>query len=72
MIVKYVGRHTGGLQQIGTHAVSVTWNQPVDLPDELAEAMIAQAPDDWETVVKKSTTPKSAAAVEQPEEGDES
>ena len=53
MIVKYTGPHTGGLQQVGTYPINIPHGQAVELPDEIAEALIEQAPGDWSEVKAK-------------------
>lgn len=50
MIVKYVGPSTVGLCQVGTFPVEVPFDTPVELPDDLAELVLAQAPAHWELV----------------------
>lgn len=67
MIVKYVGPHRGGLQQVGTLPIEIKHGQATELPDELAERLLAGAPKHWQKV-----TPKPPAAAKTPEEGEES
>jgi hypothetical protein len=64
MIVKYVGPSSTGLEQVGYHQQRIEWGEPVDLPDELAERLLEQAPQHWETVAaKKSSAKKSKSAT---------
>lgn len=66
MIVKYTGPHRGGLQQVGTLPISIKHGQPVELPDELAERLLAGAPAHWSKVTPK-TEPKGKSDKGRPD-----
>ena len=69
MIVRYTGPRLGGITQIGRTQVDVPWDIPVELPDDLAAAMLEQQPDDWSKVKPpKKAAAKSTSSDESPEE----
>ncbi len=48
MELTYVGPHRGGLQQVGSLPINIAWNVLVEIPDELAERLLEQSPDQWD------------------------
>ena len=80
LIVKYVGPHRGGLQQVGTLEITIAWGEWVELPADIAGALLDQAPDHWQkqkggakrradAPPKKTETVATPAAAVEPEEG---
>lgn len=72
MIVKYSGPRRGGITQIGSTPVQVPWGTPVEIDDQLGQAMLDQYPDEWEVVdtdTSRSTrSPKAVEATPEVEE----